>query len=275
MRVSGQWVNEKRLMTPTSSLAEVLDRPDVWRGDCLAGAGRAHLPVLSSGFALLDAELPGGGWPRGSLVEVLADPTGLGECSLLLPVLTHLQAAGRWLLLVAPPHAPHGPAWARAGIDLARMVVVAPALAPASTSSHQRDALWAMEQALASGAPGAVLCWTQRVDARQVRRLQVAASGGDTLAVLFRPLRARGESSPAVLRLALSAGPDGMLAVDLFKRRGAPCVHPLHLAVSRPHRPHCPLWRRENELANTSASALAGPVSAEARARSPRFVVVT
>ena len=41
-----------------ASLSAVLARPDVWRGDRLA---QASLPALATGFAELDAELPGGG----------------------------------------------------------------------------------------------------------------------------------------------------------------------------------------------------------------------
>jgi molybdate transport system ATP-binding protein len=55
----------------TVSLAEVLNRSDVWRGDRLVGAA---LTTVASGFAPLDSELPGGGWARGALTEVLADP---------------------------------------------------------------------------------------------------------------------------------------------------------------------------------------------------------
>ena len=49
------------------ALAEVLARPDVWRGDRCAVA---PLPAVPSGFGALDAELPGGGWPRGALTEL-------------------------------------------------------------------------------------------------------------------------------------------------------------------------------------------------------------
>ena len=34
-----------------------------------------------------DAELPGGGWPAGALIELLADRPGIGELSLPLPLL--------------------------------------------------------------------------------------------------------------------------------------------------------------------------------------------
>ncbi|OIQ97636.1 cell division inhibitor SulA [mine drainage metagenome] len=240
-------------MPAAVSLGEVLARPDVWRGDCLANAA---IPAVASGFARLDAELPGGGWPRGTLTEILADGAGLGECSLLLPALIRMRQEGRWSLLVAPPHAPHGPAWSSAGIDLARLAVVSP--------TRPRDALWAAEQALASGALGAVLCWTAHADARQVRRLQVAVAGSEALAFLFRPGRARTESSAAALRLLLSAGSRGTLGVDLLKRRGPPCTRTLTLEVPRPLK-----WREEYE----SESALAGTPSALAPARSPGAIV--
>ena len=101
----------------------------------------------------------------------------------------------------------------------------------------------------------------------QVRRLQVAAAGSDTLAFLFRPLRARGESSAAALRLSLSAGARGGLAVDLIKRRGPSCTRTLHLEVPRPLK-----WRADHEPCQSDAadSALAGTASAPSCARSQR-----
>jgi hypothetical protein len=206
------------------ALAEVLARSDVWRGDRLAGA---PLPVLASGFAELDAELPGGGWPRGALSELLLDGVGIGELELLMPALRAVRAQQGWLLLVGAPHPLHAPAWHAAGLDLARLVVVAPA--------DERDALWAMEQALASGAPGAVLGWTRTADARAVRRLQVAAGAGGCAAFLFRPADAAREASPAPLRLALAAEADG-LALSILKRRGPPLAAPLQLHLPRPAR---------------------------------------
>ena len=89
------------------ALAEVLARGDVWRGDTLASLPAAAIP---SGHAELDAELPGGGWPRGNLVELLVDRSGFGEMSLLLPALARLSQAGGWLALVTPPWRPHAPA---------------------------------------------------------------------------------------------------------------------------------------------------------------------
>ena len=51
------------------SLAAGLDRhPGIWRGSELA---RTACPGIASGFAALDAELPGDGWPCGALTEIL------------------------------------------------------------------------------------------------------------------------------------------------------------------------------------------------------------
>ena len=241
-------------MAAPVSLADVLARPDVWRANSLASAAT---PALASGFAALDDELPGGGWPRGTLTEILSDGVGLGECSLLMPALARLADEGKWSLLVAPPQALHAPAWAASGIDLARLIVVSP--------SRESEALWAAEQALASGALASVLCWTTRIDARQVRRLEVAAAGSDTLAFLLRPARARAESSPCALRLLLSAGAHGHLAVELLKRRGPPCSRTLKLAVARPLN-----WREDHD----ARSPLAGRPFPAPAARSQRPAVV-
>lgn len=93
-------------------LSTLLQRPDLWRGDTLA---RTAQDGVASGFAELDAALPGGGWPRGALTELLPHKMGIGELSLLLPALTALEAEAGWIALVAPPWRPHAPAWQAVG----------------------------------------------------------------------------------------------------------------------------------------------------------------
>src|SRR5512133_3562954 len=104
-------------MAQLAAIADILARPDIWRGDRFA----APLPVLASGFPALDAELPGGGWPRGALSELLVDAAGIGELQLLMPALC---AADGQLLLIGTPYPLHAPAWAAAGIDLSRLALV-------------------------------------------------------------------------------------------------------------------------------------------------------
>ena len=242
-------------MNATPSLSKILARPDVWCANRLAAAAIPDIPTISSGFANLDAELPGGGWPRGALAEILLDGVGLGECSLLLPALRAISDQARCTLLLAPLHGVHAPAWSAAGIDLSRLLIAMP--------EQRRDTLWAAEHALTSGAIGALLCWTTQIDAAQIRRLQVAASGSGALAFLFRPRQAQAQASAASLRLAVSAGTRGTLAVDLLKRRGPPCTRTLQLAVPRP----LP-WREDYE------TPVARPVPARAAARSLRSLAV-
>ncbi|RLJ65067.1 translesion DNA synthesis-associated protein ImuA [Sulfurisoma sediminicola] len=236
------------------SLAAVLERPDIRRGDAFAVA---PAPGFSSGFPELDRELPGGGWPRGALTEILVDGQGFGELSLLMPALRLLRAGGDWVLAIAPPDANlalHAPACAAAGIDLEHLAVVSPA--------GSRDALWAAEQALASGAPQAVLCWSAAADSRAVRRLQVAASQGGqggAAAFLFRPLSRADEPSAAALRLALAAGPQGALSVHVLKRRGPPLAGDIVLAVPRPS-----AWRDHVPSSPTAPVARAAPAACAA-----------
>jgi hypothetical protein len=49
--------------------------------------------------------------------------------------------------------------------------------------------------------------------------LKLAAAEGQSLAVIFRPLRAQMDTSPAALRVALLPTPNGLTA-EILKRRG-------------------------------------------------------
>jgi hypothetical protein len=197
--------------------------PGIWRGGELA---RSACPGIASGFAALDAELPGDGWPRGALTEILPQHEGIGELRILGPALAQLAAQGKFIAWIAPPYLPYAPALAAAGIDLARVVIV--------KTSRDADSLWAAEQALRSAACGGVLAWPRDIRFPQLRRLQLAAEDGRCLAVLFRPTQAAREPSPAVLRIALATSAGG-LALSIFKRRGAPLSRPILLpALSAP-----------------------------------------
>ncbi|NIE60692.1 recombinase RecA, partial [Burkholderia sp. Ap-955] len=52
-----------------SSISPESLHPSLWRGSQLARGGPR---TIETGFAPLSAELPGGGWPVGGLVELLA-----------------------------------------------------------------------------------------------------------------------------------------------------------------------------------------------------------
>jgi protein ImuA len=192
-----------------TQLQELLAHPSVWRG-----RSRAAVETVSTGFAALDAGLPGGGWPRHGLVEVLTPQPGIGELYLLLPVLASLSRAapGRWCTWVSPPHEPYAPGLESHGVALDRMLVVRTHLP-----------LWAHEQALRSGACGMAMAWLPRVSPRAIRRLQLAAEQGRALGVLFRSQQFAHLASPAMLRVALDPvkepGRHGA-RITLIKSRG-------------------------------------------------------
>ena len=196
------------------TLTDILADARVWKlKDASAAPDR---PVWSTGCSALDARLPGGGWPTASLIEVLLDDTGMGEVQLFLPALVECQRRTNhegtaWLVWVAPPHEPYAPALAQRGIELTRLLIVRPVDAT--------EALWAAEQALASGVCAAVFLWLKGTDDRWLRRLKLAAEAGGALAVLFRPERHRFESSPASLRLVVSRG-EYETRLDLLKVQG-------------------------------------------------------
>ena len=198
-----------------ASLDLVLQHPGIWRGDQLAQTAEDTLPT---GFAELDEQLPGGGWPCGALTEILLEREGIGELRLLLPALARVSAKNEWQAWVAPPHVPYAPALSVAGVNLKQLLVAKPQSAT--------DAWWTAEQALRSGACSAVLAWLSMPDERRMRRLQLGAESGGAWGVLFRSASAAQERSTAALRLRLEATSNG-LAVHILKRRGGHVSKPV------------------------------------------------
>lgn len=194
----------------------LLGHPELWRARQLpnAPARRGH----ATGFATLDAALGGGGWPVAGLMELLCVTHGIGELRLLLPALARLsQREARWIVWVAPPLLPYAPALSAAGVTLGKVLLVRPRC--------QRDALWAAEKALKSGAAGAVLAWLPEpsLGTPALRRLRLAAQQGEAWGTLLRPAAAASEPSMAELRILVeserSQGCD-QLAFSVLKRRG-------------------------------------------------------
>lgn len=206
-------------MPASVSLAD-LPTDLVWRADRLS---QGLEPGIPTGFDTLDAQLPGGGWPRRALTELLIDTPGIGELSLLLPL---FQAASddRWIAWIAPPHLPYAPALADAGVPLHRLLLLSP--------DNHAGCLWAARQALASGGCHAVLAWFGQAETAALRRLQLAAEATATPLFLFRPTSAAQQPSPAPLRLKLEARGD-QLIVNILKRKGPAMTSPIHLPMSR------------------------------------------
>jgi cell division inhibitor SulA len=190
------------------SIAASLPHP-VWRADALGSSTAVAVPT---GYADLDAELPGGGWPTAGLADLLFAQQGAGEFRLLAPVLQSLTQSGQKIIVLAPPHILSAPALEQMGVNLRQVLILEP--------TRPADSLWAAEQVLRSGCTGAMLAWLPQAQPDHLRRLQVAAAGCEGLAFIYRPASFQSQPSPAPLRLRCEAGPYGDLIVDIVKRRG-------------------------------------------------------
>jgi protein ImuA len=224
---------------PSSTLA-ARSLPDfanahVWRAGELGGASEQ---TIATGYAALDAVLPGGGWPQGALIELLQPQAGQQEWGLLAPGLalalgqpaTPDEPGAQLTALVGAPYLPFGPALGARQIDMRRLISVhgKPGNAP--------SLLWAAREALQCADVTAVLAWLPDARSVHLRRLQIAAHAHNKLLFVFRPLRAQNESSPAPLRLLLegAVGEGGNLRVHVVKRRGPPLASPLLLDTRAP-----------------------------------------
>lgn len=210
-----------------SPLDDVRLQGRLWRGSSLVASAD---PTLPSGFAALDAELPGGGWSLRAVTELLTPQPGVLEWRLLAPALRGWWAGQalpppatapsrrfrpatatlRPLLLINPPHRPHLPGLQALGLPPSALIWVA-----AATPAQQ---LWAAEQAIKSRV--AVLAWLPEARPEQIRRLQVGALSSEAPAFLVRPERVDQQSSAAPLRLVVKPGEGWTLDVHLLKRRG-------------------------------------------------------
>jgi hypothetical protein len=204
-----------------SALDHVLQHPALWRGSQYA---KVALESVPTGFAELDTLLPGGGWPRAALTELLVGQPGIGELRLLVPALARLSRHDKWLVLVAPPYVPYAPAFEALGIDLSRLIVVG--------TRSDAETLWAAERCLRSGVCAAVIAWPGPTHERSLRRLQSAAEQGQGMGVVFSPLRCAAQPSPAPLRIQL-ASERSQLNLHILKRRGGGWTAPLTLDVSQ------------------------------------------
>ncbi|PQA76794.1 translesion DNA synthesis-associated protein ImuA [Rhodoferax sp. TS-BS-61-7] len=194
---------------------------DVWHAHALAGSPQVVQPT---GDALLDAQLPGGGWPVGALVELL-QPAGVhSEWRLLLPALARCGQGP--VVLVGAPYLPFVPALAALGLRASRLLAV---------GAVQDGRLWATEQLLRCAEVDAVLAWLPQARSDQLRRLQMAAAEHHKLLFVMRPASLQADASPAALRLVLQPQPPAQspgldaLAVHIVKRRGPPLAQPLQL----------------------------------------------
>ncbi len=208
----------------------------LWRGSQLNNTGHAGATaaVYPTGFAALDAELPGGGWPAQAVTEILQPHDSWLEWRLLLPALQRCVVQqqirrGRPLVLLGPPWPPHLPGLVQAGLKASDVVWV---------RTQGQRLLWAAEQVIKAEGAGAVLAWLPQARPEHLRRLQTLAHACAAPVFVLRPSSALADSSAAPLRVLLSleqVGSTGAasaeLRVQIIKRRGPVQAEPLRLTA--------------------------------------------
>lgn len=194
--------------------------PSLWKASQLA---RGSVRTVDCGYPALGMQLPGNGWPTGTLVDLMMPTHGIGEVRLLAPAL--VEVAHRGIVLLQPPQTPQALAFAGLGIRPSQLIWLKP--------SKTGDALWAAEEVLKSGSVGALVFWVNHVRNDSLRRLHLAAQSSETLFFLMRPLHSAQDASPAPLRLSLQPVRDG-IEIGFVKRRGPARDTKLFLPLTPP-----------------------------------------
>ncbi|MDG3087643.1 translesion DNA synthesis-associated protein ImuA [Vibrio hannami] len=180
------------------------NRKLLWKGS----EQKPMTEVTSSGYKEMDRQLQGG-FPKHGVVEILSD-TGIGELRLLTPYIRE-NSQKRLSVFINPPAYLCAEFLEQQNIDLSRVIMIHP--------KNDKDALWAAEQSLKSGACGSVCLWHSSLEVHQARRLQVASETGGCLHFFFRTEQKFQVTLPISLSLTLKATDLG-LEVSVSKRKG-------------------------------------------------------
>ncbi len=192
-----QSANESR--RPRRAVAEELRRL-LPRLESAAPATRA----LPFGLPALDGRLPQRGLAFGALHEVVPHSAGDRAAALgfISALLGRLRPHETILFVVSPRTLDarlHGHGLNALGLDPARAILV--------ETGHEKQSLWAMEEALRSAVPAAVVGVIEKdLGLKTSQRLHLAAGTTERLLLLLRPTDAAG-SSAAVTRWRIRAAP--------------------------------------------------------------------
>ncbi|HEY3447573.1 MAG TPA: recombinase RecA [Myxococcales bacterium] len=176
-------------------------------------AGSPDRPVLRSGFAPLDALLPGGGFPLGRVVE-LCGPPASGKTTLALLALAQATRGGQLAAFVDPAGELYPPAARALGADLSRLLVVRPReeeLAARATALLARSRAFAAVVADLPRLVGPAGPWS--------RRLLEAAEAGRAAVVV---LSGAPTGLDASVRISVSRSTEAELVLTVERNRMGP-----------------------------------------------------
>jgi len=154
--------------------------------------------TLPFGLAALDSCLPEGGLACGALHEVVpeAQNTIAAAFGFIVALLAHI-ACPPPLIFVMPAYGgrQHGRLFGHGlnglGLDPGRLILI--------ETAHRKETLWALAEALRSGAPHAVVGMIDRLDLKTSQKLHLAAADCGLPLLLMRPAQTL-ESSAAATR---------------------------------------------------------------------------
>jgi len=180
------------VMSSLKSISKLLDNGNIWQGSLR----RTVTNAVSTGYKVLDENLFYSGWPQGGVSELLSKHRGGGEIRLLSPLLSRLSQQTGQICWVNPPFVPYAPALALSGIDVRKLVIVAP--------KTPKALIWSAIQAMTSNACSAVLVWLPKKEmTKEMRQLNLAAKKGNCWGVVLRDSCFAEHTSPSVLRIKM------------------------------------------------------------------------
>ena len=154
------------------SLSVLNNHPQIWR----ARNQKQSETKFSLGFPRLDKALNGGVASTG-LVRI-ASLTGVGELSLFKRVICQ-HRTHKLVVFINPPGLLQSPWLENLGLKAQQVLVV--------KAGTEQESLWAAEQCLKSTACHCAVLWSNAVNQKEARRLQVAATHNDALCLLYTP----------------------------------------------------------------------------------------
>jgi protein ImuA len=171
--------------------------------------------ALPFGLPALDFHLPHGGLTCGSLHEIVPETGATAAAFGFMAALLVRLPGPRPLVFVAPAYQAreHGRLYGHGllafGLDPARLILV--------ETAHRKDTLWALEEALHSGAPAAVAGFVDQLDLKLSQRLQLAAVAAGLPLLLLRQAQNL-ESSAAATRWRVGTAEAARDRFGLFAR---------------------------------------------------------
>lgn len=186
---------------PSPTLAELRETLRILEG----GGPERRRPVLPFGVGAIDDRLADGGIRLDALHEVTGEGAGWGDDAAAILFIAGIAARATGpVLWVVRARDLFAPGLYQAGLDPARVLY--------AEARDDAELLALMEEGLHHRGLGAVIGEARRVAMASTRRLQLAAEGGRTVALLLKRVGRGGEDplavpSAAVTRWRVSSAP--------------------------------------------------------------------